>query len=78
MAESGLFGSVHRSETVIVRAFNEKGEQFSVQTGGLLARIIQHEYDHIEGNIFLDRLKQSQTLMSKNEYLKMKRIALKK
>lgn len=52
VASGGLFGVVKRPETVTVRAVNEFGEMFELQTGGLLARIIKHEIDHLNG-IFL-------------------------
>ena len=46
VASGGLFGLVKRPETVSVRATNENGEEFELETSGLLARIIQHEVDH--------------------------------
>ena len=52
-----LYLDVVRPESVRVQAWNEKGRPFSVETGGLLARVILHEYDHLEGLLFIDRLK---------------------
>jgi peptide deformylase len=52
-----LYLDVIRPEFVRVQAWNEKGRPFSVETDGLLARCIQHEYDHLEGVLFIDRLK---------------------
>jgi peptide deformylase len=52
-----LYLDVVRPEFVRVQAWNEKGRPFTVETGGFLARVIQHEYDHLEGILFVDRLK---------------------
>ena len=52
----GLFADVIRSKTIKVQAWNEKGRPFTLEAAGILARVIQHEYDHLEGVIFLDRL----------------------
>jgi peptide deformylase len=52
-----LYLDVIRPEFVRVQAWNEKGRPFTVEAGGLLARVIQHEYDHLEGILFIDRLK---------------------
>jgi peptide deformylase len=52
-----LYLDVIRPEFVRVQAWNEKGRPFTVETDGLLARVIQHEYDHLDGVLFIDRLK---------------------
>jgi peptide deformylase len=52
-----LYLDVVRPEFVRVQAWNDKGRPFTVETDGLLARVIQHEYDHLEGILFIDRLK---------------------
>jgi len=52
----GVYVDVVRSESVKVQAWNEKGKPFTLEASGLLARVIQHEYDHLEGVLFLDRL----------------------
>jgi peptide deformylase len=52
-----LYLDVVRPEFIRVQAWNEKGRPFTIETGGLLARVIQHEYDHLEGILFIDRLK---------------------
>ncbi|HEY5221352.1 MAG TPA: peptide deformylase [Candidatus Paceibacterota bacterium] len=70
VATGGLFGSVRRSRSVVVEAFDEKGKKFKLRASGLLARIIQHELDHIEGRVFLDRLPNMKSIMSREEYLR--------
>lgn len=52
-----LYLDVIRPEFVRIQAWNEKGRPFTVEAGGLLARCIQHEYDHLDGFLFIDRLK---------------------
>lgn len=71
VAHADLFSSVKRPEMLTVEATNEHGEKFILETGGLLARIIQHEVDHLDGKVFLDRITDTKTLKSRNEYMKM-------
>ncbi|GHU03687.1 peptide deformylase [Spirochaetia bacterium] len=52
----GVWADVLRPKTVRVQAWNEKGRPFNLEAGGILARAILHEYDHLEGILFVDRL----------------------
>ena len=52
----GLNADVKRPASVRVQAWNEKGRPFSLSADGLFARIIQHEMDHLNGILFIDRL----------------------
>ena len=52
----GNWADVVRSKTVKVQAWNENGRSFTLEAGGILARVILHEYDHLEGVLFIDRL----------------------
>jgi len=57
----GVRETVSRAERVKVRALNEKGEPFELEAEGLLAVCLQHEFDHLDGKVFveyLSRLKQ--------------------
>lgn len=74
VAESGLFGKVERSESIFVEAHDDKGKKFNLEARGLLARVIQHEMDHLNGIVFIDRV-DTKTCMSRNEYLKMQKKA---
>ncbi len=49
------YGKVERYCNVTFSALDEKGEPFTRDTGGLLAQIIQHETDHLDGTLFIDR-----------------------
>jgi peptide deformylase len=51
-----IFAEIARSESVDVKALNEKGKQVEFRAGGLLARAVQHETDHLNGILFIDRM----------------------
>ena len=52
----GNWADVVRPRTVKVQAWNERGRSFTLEAGGILARVILHEYDHLDGVLFIDRL----------------------
>ncbi|HXR49036.1 MAG TPA: peptide deformylase [Candidatus Limnocylindrales bacterium] len=51
-----IFGEIARPESVDVKALNEKGKPVAFRGGGLLARVVQHEVDHLNGILFIDRM----------------------
>lgn len=53
----GLYGNVIRPKQVRVAAYNLRGEEVNLTATGLLARVIQHELDHLDGVLFIDRMK---------------------
>ncbi|MDB5258844.1 MAG: peptide deformylase, peptide deformylase [Candidatus Taylorbacteria bacterium] len=53
-----LYGKVKRSVKATVRAYNERGEIIERGASGLLAQIFQHETDHLEGTLFIDKATQ--------------------
>jgi peptide deformylase len=55
----GVWVDVLRPVSVQVQAWNEKGRPFTIETDGILARVILHEYDHLEGTLFIDRIPES-------------------
>jgi peptide deformylase len=55
----GVWADVVRPVSVRVQAWNEKGRPFTIETEGTLARVILHEYDHLEGTLFIDRIPES-------------------
>jgi peptide deformylase len=55
-------GEVYRPLRVRVRAQDEKGERFELEADDLLARIVQHERDHLDGVLFPDRMSQAKRL----------------
>ena len=52
-----IYGEIERPSLAEVRAINEKGQTIQFSCGGLLARVIQHENDHLNGILFIDRMK---------------------
>jgi peptide deformylase len=52
----GFFETVQRSKFVEVKGLGINGEKLHIETDGLLAICLQHEVDHLEGKLFIDRL----------------------
>src|SRR5262249_7131342 len=52
----GLYADVKRAEHVTIDAYNLQGEPVHIDAEGFLARVLQHETDHINGKLFVDRL----------------------
>jgi peptide deformylase len=52
----GLYAPVRRPERVTVSGYNLAGEKITLDTSGLFARVVQHEVDHLDGIMFIDRL----------------------
>lgn len=51
----GFLGEVERAEKVHVKGFNRHGQPVKIKASGWLARIFQHEIDHLDGILFTDR-----------------------
>ena len=51
-----VYGMVKRPDKIAYRALDENGEVVEARVGGLLARVIQHELDHLDGVLFVDRV----------------------
>lgn len=73
VANANLFGLVNRSKNITIQALDEKGEKFEMKAQNLLARVIQHEYDHLDGILFVDKVTNTKSYMSSSEYRKMKK-----
>jgi peptide deformylase len=52
----GEYGVVKRAEKIRLNALNENGDEIDLELEGLPARIIQHEVDHLDGILFVDKL----------------------
>jgi peptide deformylase len=50
----GWLGTVDRSEEVVLKGLDRHGKPIRVKARGWLARVFQHEYDHLEGRIYID------------------------
>jgi peptide deformylase len=51
----GMYGDVERFTQVLVKGLDRHGEMISIAGNGLLARALQHEIDHLEGVLFIER-----------------------
>jgi len=51
-----IFEPVHRAKSVIIEGLNEKGEKVQYEADGLFARALQHENDHLDGILFVDKI----------------------
>lgn len=69
-----MYADVSRPELIRIQAWNERGRPFNLEAAGLLARVIQHEYDHLEGTLFIDRLSDVKRDRLVAQYEKKKRM----
>ena len=51
----GYVGDVERHESLVVKGQNRRGQPVTIKAKGWLARIFQHEYDHLDGVLFVDK-----------------------
>jgi len=75
-----IFGPVSRPEEVEVVATDEKGQKFSLRANGILARVIQHEMDHLNGIEYLERVTENRKFVGKayyRKYIKNSKLQLK-
>ncbi|RKX86535.1 MAG: peptide deformylase [Spirochaetes bacterium] len=52
----GVYSEVMRPESITVQAWSLEGKPFKIDAHGILARVIQHEIDHLKGVLFIDHL----------------------
>ena len=69
----GLYADVTRAEKVKIRASTLEGQVIEKEWDGLLAKCIQHEIDHLEGILFIQRLSPLKQSRLKAKFLKMKK-----
>jgi len=51
----GVYGLVERPEKIVLTGQDESGKKIKIQAGGLAARVFQHEIDHLNGILFIDK-----------------------
>ncbi len=66
-------GLVPRAREVNLRAYDRRGERIELRARDLFARVIQHETDHLDGVLFLDRMKTLESLSFMEEYARYHR-----
>jgi len=61
----GVQGEVCRAETVEVRGLDEQGNPLRIHAAGILSRALQHEIDHLDGILFIERASSSAAASAK-------------
>lgn len=69
----GIYDKVERAEKITVRALDAKGEEFVLNAEGLLSVCIQHEMDHLQGKVFVERLSHLKQVRIRNKLKKRQR-----
>jgi len=64
----GLRGIVPRFQRLKIKARSIEGEPISLTADGFHARVIQHEHDHLDGIVYLDRMTSNRSLMFEEEW----------
>ncbi|UCG61536.1 MAG: peptide deformylase [Candidatus Zixiibacteriota bacterium] len=67
----GIYQKITRASKIRVRALDLTGQPFELEVEGLAARAIQHEYDHLEGKLFIDYLSPLAKTMLKGRLKKL-------
>lgn len=62
-----IYAPVRRPEKVVVNAYDLSGKEFTYELSGLFSRAVQHEYDHLDGKVFIDRLSPTNLLTIRGE-----------
>ncbi len=69
----GFYEPVTRSAQIQIDAINRDGETFTMEASDLLAVCIQHEMDHLEGNLFVDYLSKAKRQLIRKKLLKLQK-----
>jgi len=67
----GIRALVPRYREIMIRYTDQQGERVELKLDGFVARIFQHEYDHLEGRVYLDSVENNRDIFSESEYLKL-------
>jgi N-formylmethionyl-tRNA deformylase len=62
---------VPRFTRIIVNYTSTAGESISQELEGFVARVFQHEYDHLDGLVYLDRVESNRDIISEGEFVKL-------
>jgi peptide deformylase len=62
LSVAGYKGMITRSEWVKVKALNAEGKEIRIKAEGLLAQALEHEIDHLDGLLYVDRLREQGSL----------------
>jgi len=67
----GIYQKISRPDKVTVRATDPEGNLFEMEASGMMARVILHEYDHLEGKLFIDYLSTISRALMKGKLKKL-------
>jgi peptide deformylase len=70
----GINGEVKRNKSLQINAYDMGGNEINTEVDGFLARIIQHEIDHLDGVLFIDRVTEESKRPIADEIAKFERI----
>ena len=62
-----LVGNVRRNKDIVVKGLDRRGKEISFEASDLLARVLQHEIDHLDGILFFDRMSKLQKELFKKK-----------
>lgn len=62
LSANGIQGKIKRAEKVTVKAFDEEGREFKLSASKILSQAVQHETDHLEGILFIDKAVEIKTV----------------
>lgn len=63
----GKWGDVERPEKIIINGFDKLGKPIKIKAWGFLARVFQHEIDHLNGKLFIDKAQKIYEVQSNKE-----------
>lgn len=66
----GVWAPVKRPQAISMQAINLDGKIFRIESDDILARVVQHEYDHLEGILFVDHIIEKKREKLLNSYFK--------
>lgn len=69
----GFITRLKRSEKIFVKGIDRKGKDIEIETNGLLGRAIQHEIDHLDGILLIDRISPLKRELFRKKYQKIKK-----
>ncbi|MFZ2404927.1 MAG: peptide deformylase [Methylobacter sp.] len=67
----GIRALVPRYQEILIRYTDQQGDSMDAELSGFVARIFQHEVDHLDGKTYLDRVENNADIFSESEFLKL-------
>jgi peptide deformylase len=67
----GIRALVPRYKEILINYTNQQGVLVEAKMEGFVARVFQHEFDHLEGKVYLDRVEDNRDIFAENEYFKI-------